>query len=309
MRLLKLSIPFLSLLIACSNSKTNENNSTKSQNTTSLSSKEFVLAYRHGEKIVVTSLDTMKQVSFSGATDPAISPDGTKLAYTISDSAGRRSIWVADLEHKTQAQLPVDNDNYYQAMWSPGGSKIAFSIFDKESRWKIGVINTDHSGYQMLGSTSPTDLYSPTWKNEQELVGHDLTNLYTLNLSGEIINTQALTNLIGKELSLSSSNRFFYTKDAKKLVFNAGNTDVVSNPVGPNEAVYVVDLATKKISRISPEGFNASSVYVTADDQIFYSASKTSDSDFKVYTADLSGNIKLIVEQGMSPTGASRARH
>jgi Tol biopolymer transport system component len=303
MRLLKLTIPFLSLLIACNNNKTNENTSAQSLDSASLSNKEFALAYRDGDKIVVASIDTMKQVSFGGATDPAISPDGTKLAYTISDSAGHRSIWVADLDHKTQAQLPVDNDNYYQAMWSPSGNKIAFSIFDRENRWKVGVINTDHSGYKILGSTSPIDIYSPTWKSEQELIGHDLTNLYTLDLSGKVIDTQPLASLVGKELSLSSSNRFFYTKDGKKLVFNAGNSDIM-NSVGPTEAVYVLDIVSKKTSRISPEGFNASSVYVTADDQIFYSASKTSDSIFQIYTADLSGNIKMIVEKGLSPTGA-----
>lgn len=306
MRLLKLSIPFLSLLIACNNNQPSKDTSTDSLNSTSISSKKFALAYRDGDNIVVSSIDTMKQVSFGGATDPAISPDGTKLAYTISDSAGNRNIWVADLEHKTQAQLPVDNHNHYQAMWSPSGNKIAFSIFDKGNRWKVGVINTDHSGYQILESKSAIELYSPTWKNEQQLIGHDLTNLYTLDLSGKIIDTQLLTELIGKDLSLSSSNRFFYTKDGKKLIFNAGNTDIVKNSVGPNEAIYVLDLASKKTSRISPESLNVPSLYVTADDQIFYSASKTSDSVFKIYTADLNGNIKLLVEKGMSPTGASK---
>lgn len=151
---------------------------------------------------------------------------------------------------------------------------------------------------------SANELYSPTWKNEKELVGHDLINLYTLDLSGKVIDKQPLENLIGKELSLSSSNRFFYTRDGKKLIFNAGNTDVVKNSVGPNEAVYVLDLINKKTNRISPEGLNASHVYVTADDQIFYSASKTSDSNFHIYTADLNGTTKMIIEKGMSPTAA-----
>jgi TolB protein len=304
MRLLKLAIPLLALLIACNSNKTPENNSVATLDTAFLSNKEFSLAYQDGNKIVVTSIDTMKQISFGGATDPAISPDGTKLAYTVSDSAGHRGIWVADLDLKTQAKLPVANDNYYQAMWSPAGTRIAFSIFNKDNVWKVGVINTDNSGYQMLDGASATALYAPTWKNENELIGHDLTNLYTLDLSGKIIDTQPLTNLIGKELSLSSSNRFFYTKDGKKLVFSAGNGDVVENAVGPNEAVYVLDLLTKKTSRISPEGLNAPYVYVTADDRIFFSASKTSDSNFQIYAADLKGNLRLIVDKGMSPTGA-----
>ncbi len=304
MRLLKLSIPLLSLLIACNSNKTTENNQVATLDTAFLSSKPFSLAYQDGNRIVVTSIDTMKQISFGGATDPAISPDGTKLAYTVSDTAGHRSIWVADLHLKTQAQLPVPNNNYYEAMWSPDGTKIAFAIFNKESRWKVGVLNADYSGYKMLDSSSATAIYAPTWKNEKELIGHDLTNLYTLDLAGKITDTQPLEKLIGNKLFISSSNRFFYSKDGSKLVFNAGNTDVVENAVGPNEAVYVLDLVNKKTSRISPEGFNAPYVYVTADDRIFYSASKTSNSDFKIYAADLNGNLRMIVDKGMSPTGA-----
>jgi TolB protein len=304
MRLLKITIPLLSLLIACNSNKTTENQQAATLDTAFLSRKPFSLAYQDGDRIVVTSIDTMKQISFGGATDPAISPDGTKLAYTVSDTAGHRGIWVADLDLKTQAQLPVPNNNYYEAMWSPDGNKIAFRIFNKENRWKVGVLNADHSGYKMLDSSSAIAVYAPTWKNANELIAHDLVNLYTLDLSGKIIDTQPLARLIGKELSLSSSNRFFYTKDGKKLVFNAGNSDAVENAVGPNEAVYVLDLVTKKTSRISPEGFNVPYVYVTADDRIFYSASKTSNSDFKIYAADLNGNLRMIVDKGMSPTGA-----
>lgn len=91
------------------------------------------------------------------------------------------------------------------------------------------------------------------------------------------------------------------------MVFNAGNTDIVKQQsVGPNEAIYVLDLVSKKTMRISPEGFNAPNVYVTADDRIFYSASKITGSNFQIYGADLQGNIKMIVKKGMSPTGALR---
>jgi hypothetical protein len=96
MRLLKLAVPVLALLIACNSNKTPENKSVATLDTAFLSNKEFSLAYQDGNKIVVTSIDTMKQISFGGATDPAISPDGRKLAYTVSDSAGHRGIWVAD---------------------------------------------------------------------------------------------------------------------------------------------------------------------------------------------------------------------
>ena len=146
-------------------------------------------------------------------------------------------------------------------------------------------------------------MFSPSWKNENELIAHDLTNLYTFNNTGKLIDTKSLAALIGKDLDISSSNHFFYTSDGKKLVFNAGNSDVVENGVGPNEAVYVMDLATKKIDRISPEGFDVPYVFLTADDRIFYSASKTPGGLPKIYAADLTGKIKMIVDKGMQPTG------
>jgi len=246
----------------------------------------------------------MKQISFGGATDPAISPDGNKLAYTLSDSAGNRSIWIADMENKSQGKLQVSSNNYYQAMWSADGGAIAFNIFNSKNLWKIGVIKTDNSGYVMLDSASKINVYAPTWKNEKEIIGQDLTKLYTFDLAGKLIDTKLIADLIGKEFSIASSNRFFYTKDGAKLIFNAGNTDILDGLTGPSEAVYVLDLASKKVTRISPKGMDVPYVFLTADDRIFYSGAEKPFTQSKIYVSDLEGNIKTVVDKGNNPTGA-----
>ncbi|RQO78521.1 hypothetical protein DBR40_06145 [Pedobacter sp. KBW01] len=292
------------VLTSCSNQQSAEGGSKAILDTVSLSSKNYALAYQDGEKIVATSIDTMKQISFGGATDPAISPDGNRLAYTLSDSAGHRSIWIADMENKSQGELVVNNNNYYQAVWSADGSTIAFNIFNKQNLWKIGIIKADNSGYVMLDSASKINVYAPTWKNEKEIVGQDLTNLYTFDLSGKVIDTKLIAGLIGKDLTIASSNRFFYTKDGNKLIFNAGNTDVLDGLTGPAEAVYILDLANKKIDRLSPKGINVSYVFVTADDRIFYSGAEKPFIQSKIYVADLKGNSKIVVDKGTNPTGA-----
>ncbi|QIL39592.1 hypothetical protein G7074_10080 [Pedobacter sp. HDW13] len=292
------------VLTSCSNQQSAEGGSKAILDTVSLSSKNYALAYQDGEKIVATSIDTMKQISFGGATDPAISPDGNRLAYTLSDSAGHRSIWIADMENKSQGELVVNNNNYYQAVWSADGSTIAFNIFNKQGLWKIGIIKADNSGYVMLDSASKINVYAPTWKNEKEIVGQDLTNLYTFDLSGKVIDTKLIAGLIGKDLTIASSNRFFYTKDGNKLIFNAGNTDVLDGLTGPAEAVYILDLANKKIDRLSPKGINVSYVFVTADDRIFYSGAEKPFIQSKIYVADLKGNSKIVVDKGTNPTGA-----
>lgn len=286
------------IIISCNNNKATDENSKAILDTVSLSNKNFALAYQDENKIVATSIDTMKQISFGSATNPAISPDGNKLAYTVTDSAGHRSIWVADMENKSQLQLLANSGNYYQAMWSPGGNVLAFSIFTSKNIWKIGVVKPDNTGLLVLDSASKINVFSPTWKNEQELIGHDLVNLYTFDISGKLKNTQPITALIGNDFAVASSNRFFYTSVGKKLVFNA------SNKIGDiTDAVYILDLASKKVDRISPEGMNVPYVFVTADDRIFYSGAEKSSNN-KIYVSDLSGNNKLLVNRGTYPTGA-----
>ena len=303
-KIVSILIPCLALIVSCSQNKSGQESNKAVLDTVSLRNKNFALAYQDGRKIVATSIDTMKQISFGGATDPAISPDGNKLAYTINDSTGRRNIWVADMENKSQLQLEVNGGDYYQAVWSPNGKAIAFNILKSKNLLKIGVIKTDNTGYVILDIGSKINVYSPTWKNENQIIGHDLINLYTFDISGKLIDTKSISSLIGKDFKIVNSNRFFYSKDGQKLIFNAGNSDVLEGFTGQGEAVYILDLASKKVDRISPKGMNVPYVFVTADDRIFYSGSEKPYTQNKIYVSNLSGNSKLLVDKGTNPTGA-----
>ncbi|RZL47372.1 MAG: hypothetical protein EOO93_25150, partial [Pedobacter sp.] len=179
-----LLIPCAAIIVSCSNNKATNESSKAILDTVSLSNKNFALAYQDENKIVATSIDTMKQISFGGAANPAISPDGNKLAYTVTDSLGHRSIWIADMENKSQLQLRANSGNYYQAMWSPSGNIIAFNIFNEKNLWKIGIVKPDNSGFLVIDTASDLNVCSPTWKGEKELVAHDLTNLYTFDIIG-----------------------------------------------------------------------------------------------------------------------------
>lgn len=303
-RLAIVFIPCLALLAACNPSGDNQSKSTAVLDTVSLSSKSFALAYQDGNKIVATSIDTMKQISFGGAADPAISPDGNKLAYTVADSTGNRSIWVADLENKSQLQLQANGKNYYGAVWSPDGNTIAFSVLNDKSIWKVGLIKADNTGLAVLGGKSNVAFSSPAWKSAHEIVAHDLENLYTFDLSGKITNTQSLAGLIGADYHIASDNTFFYTKDSKTLVFSAYAGAAVPELKGQVNSVFAMDLVSKVVKRISPEGMYVSYLFVTADDRIFYSGEEKPYTQSKIYVSDPDGNIKTIVDKGKNPTGA-----
>ena len=303
LRLAVVIIPCFTLFSACNSGNNDQSKSTAVLDTVSLSSKSFALAYQDGSKIVATSIDTMKQISFGGATDPAISPDGNKLAYTVSDSIGNRSIWVADLESKSQLQLQANSKNYHHAVWSPSGNTIAFNLYNDKGIWKVAVIKTDNTGFLVLGSKLANSVFSPTWKSETEVTAHDLKNIYTFDAAGKMINTKAIVELLGSDYRIAGSNSFFFTSDGKKLIFNAGFGSQVAELKGQAESVFVLDVSTKKISRISPEGLNVPYVFLTADNRIFFSGADKPFTQSKIYVSDLDGNIKTLVNKGTNPTG------
>jgi Tol biopolymer transport system component len=53
-----------------------------------------------------------------------ISPDGNKVALTIS--SGNGDIWIWDIPHKTQTKLTFDKANSYFPLWTPDGKRIVF---------------------------------------------------------------------------------------------------------------------------------------------------------------------------------------
>ncbi len=302
MRLFKLLIPSLAILAACNNHQP-ESERKAVLDTAPSSAKKFELAYQNDNKIIASSIDTLHQVSFGGATDPAISPGGSQLAYTVSDSSNNRGIWVANLETKSQEQLNVKSKNFYEAMFSPDGKNIAFSIFDK-GVWKVGVIGSDNKNYQIIDVDSKTNFYSPTWNGNDELAMQDLNNLYVYSLFGKLKTKLILKDLIGTEIGVSSNDRFFFTADGKSIIFNASTADPkLDGLMGPGEAIYKLDLASKIVLKISPEGYSVPAMFLTPKNMLVFSALEKPFKTSKIYTSTIEGkDLKLLVDNGSNPS-------
>ncbi|KLT64537.1 PD40 domain-containing protein [Pedobacter sp. BMA] len=299
--LIAFSTSFTIMISSC-NHKSNDA-STPVLDTVSLSGKNFALAYQDGSKIVATSIDTMKQISFGGATHPAISPDGNKLAYTVTDSAGNKSIWVADLENKSQQQLHADSEQFDQASWSPDGQTIAYQIRVKNG-WKIGTTKIDNTQNIIFDEQSKISYFAPTWKNNREIIAHDLTGLYTYAVTGKELSKQLISGLVNHQITISAVNPFFYSSDGKHIIFSAGNNEVLAGSDKPGTAIYILNLKSKAVKRISPQNTNTPDLFVTRDDRIFFSGSEKHSESSKIYISDLEGNIKVLVDKGTYPTAA-----
>lgn len=98
-------------------------------------------------------------------TNPAWSPDGTKIAFSHLVSylvVGVQQIKIMNVDGSglvaLTAQLGAEDD----AAWSPDGSKFAFAGRVTGDTWEIYVVNADGSGEVRLTRNSVDDL-SPTW--------------------------------------------------------------------------------------------------------------------------------------------------
>ena len=65
---------------------------------------------------------------------PRLSPDGTRLAYTVGGSKGA-NVWVYDLERQTPTQLTFSAPGTYELAWAPDSKHIVFG--DGTALWWI----------------------------------------------------------------------------------------------------------------------------------------------------------------------------
>jgi len=83
------------------------------------------------ENAAVNLFEAKDIFSLEYASDPQISPDGSKIVYIrnsndIMTDGKNKSIWLIDVDTKQQLPLFSDNKQYSQPRWSADGEKIAF---------------------------------------------------------------------------------------------------------------------------------------------------------------------------------------
>ncbi len=117
-----------------------------------------VVVWRHDNRTAPSSLRwfdrTGKALGVVGEiadyTNPAISPDDSKLAVSIRDPQTKtRDIWIFDLVRGGKTRLTFDPADDLDCIWSPDGTRIAFSS-DRAGKRDIYLKLADGSGPEEL---------------------------------------------------------------------------------------------------------------------------------------------------------------
>lgn len=118
-----------------------------------------------------------------------LSPDGKRLAYTLSDARGNQDIWVRDLSSGATTKLTFDPQVETAPVWSPDNTRIAFAAV-RGGRRDLYEKNADGSGEERLLLASDQDKTPSSWsKDGRFLLFHSLDtqtreDLWVLPLEG-----------------------------------------------------------------------------------------------------------------------------
>jgi TolB protein len=113
-----------------------------------------------------------RELIVPGATAPALSPDGTKLAYIrrAPPPSADSDMFVANADGTGERRLTDSAEEEWGPTWSPDGSLIAFtrSSVDATQRQWVVVVRSD-SGEEYATIRGPHSAFDPSWRRPVNL--------------------------------------------------------------------------------------------------------------------------------------------
>src|SRR4030095_16449409 len=112
------------------------------------------IAFERDQAVWIANLDGTGEKKIADGIFPAISPDGTRVAFNTtektSDTTYARRIAVVELATvKLNVFRDVPSDNSYYPSWTADGKQILFTTRPHEV-WNLAVVNSDGTNFHVL---------------------------------------------------------------------------------------------------------------------------------------------------------------
>lgn len=102
-----------------------------------------------------------------GGSDAALSPDGTRLAFS-SQRSGNWDIWIYDLRSRAFTRVTDDPADDIEAQWAPDGQRLAFTSTRTGNKEVFVVTLADKKLIQL--THSPDDDEYPAWSPDGQTI-------------------------------------------------------------------------------------------------------------------------------------------
>ena len=246
--------------------------------------------------------------SWSGGSQPEISPDGTRVSYNASGD-----IWTRDLEGGTPVQLTFDGSNS-RPVWLPGGESVAFLgvdgvwarrvdgtappqlLLEREARIAHAIVSGDGASWvlRLMVPDDRGDLYQVTLGDSVDrplratsaaerapaLDPNGLWLAYTSNESGqdEVYVLSTATDEDGPtRISMNGGTQPVWANDGTELFYVNGSNELVAIRVNTGDEFFAGAQTALFSWRPYPDVPNGRSYDVSNDAERFLIFSRQPD--------------------------------
>ena len=191
------------------------------------------------KRLTRTEVDTSSPAGLFFQIDPAWSPDGAKIAFA-SRRAGSSDIYVMRADGTGTQRLTATHVDDTHPTWAPDGQQIAFKRADD-----IYVMKADGTSAHLISHAMGSDS-DPAWSPDgnwiaftRRLSGTQEHEIWIMRPDGS--DSKRLTSLRGSSINPA------WSPDGGRIVF-------ASNIVGSLYDLYLVEVADKRVHRLTQEG-------------------------------------------------------
>ena len=270
-----------------------------------------MIAFERSDAVWAANLDGSGEKKIADGIFPAISPDGTRVAFntvekTSETSYVRHMAVVEVATGKVTVFKDVPSNNSYYPSWTADGQHILFTTRPKEV-WDLVAINSDGTSFHVLkaGEQNAVTRYSPVWARDgQSVFCEDMTNVYQIGIDGSTRGQWKIDTVVPKG-DMSGDCRIDVSPDGKRLLLSIemGEESGRKDWDGPLPALWSFDLQSQKATRLTPKKlFGWDGVWIDNNNILFLSKAAGEKED-SIYRMSTDGkNLKRLIKNARFPS-------